>query len=318
MRFSKFSTIPKILFIFCLLLVFLILESRLTAQTILKVHQVIDANLFLTSSGDSLQLIGVCSPSIYSKDVRERALAQKVKKFAFEKLTDDRCYLEPMDTTQSGKILVMAFQHFPLQKKNLNLEFLKQGFARYSPHPAIQDTASFLKVQQEAKLNGLGIWGLEKYGSLPANFFHYFKISGGALGVHRYGAGEDDILLPLVSVGYHYGDLLKFQTAPNNYLTLSAQVNALWAIILPIAQIGAEFYLQNLRFGLFTGKVIPIIGAFYFDTERKLITHSLEIGKRSIKANGQWHEVDFVFYWLPDHDGKDDFVFKIELNLPLF
>ena len=317
MKWSKFDLIIKIFLFSLLFLDVLSLNAQPTLKTSLKVHKVIDSNLFLTSSGDSIRLIGLCAPSVHSRDIRKKILAQKIKNFAREKLTNSRCRLVPMDTSQTGTILVMAYEQFLLQKRNLNVEFLKQGFARYCPHPAIKDSTSFVKAQQEAKMNQRGIWALEKYRPKLKNKFHYFKISGGILGFHLSGDYRDDALLPLVSIGSHYGDLLKFQAGQHHYLTLAAQVNALWAVILPIAQLGTEFYAYNLRVGLFTGKMFPIIFLRQYQTEEELIVHSLEIAKRSVKTNGKWHEFNFSFSWLPSNNTYD-FMIRIEMNIPLF
>jgi len=115
--------IYKTFFSLSLLFGTLSLNARTITQTTLRIHKVIDSNLFLTSSGDFIRLIKICAPSINSGDIRKKILAQKIKNFAREKLTNDRCYLMPMDTTQMGTILVMAYEQFLLQKHNLNVDF---------------------------------------------------------------------------------------------------------------------------------------------------------------------------------------------------
>ncbi|WP_456409049.1 thermonuclease family protein [Caldithrix abyssi] len=286
-------------------------QVRNAPQKSLKIKKVIDANLFLSSQGDTVQLAGISTPSLYSKDVRLQSLAAEITEYARKIFNDARTYFEAVDTSQNGRIMAIAYRQFLLRKECINLEYLRRGFAEFVPHPAIKDSAAYLEAQQYARQQGRGIWNLKKYRLKTQNAFHYFRMAGGILAVHFPNKYHNDLIVPVVSLGYHYGDLLKFSPGAKTHLTLAAQVYTFWNIFLPMLQFGPELYWKNFRIGVYGGNIYPVLLPNVFGTGgRPIKIGSIEVGVRRVKANGEWYEVLFTAYW------PSNFVFKIELNFP--
>lgn len=144
--------------------------------------------------------------------------------------------------------------------------------------------------------------------------FRYFRMSGGLISFPTVEGYEGKYhTFPFFSVGYHFGDLLKFQINPQNTLTLSGQIYTLWTILVPMVQIGPEFYTHHQRIGFYLTR--PFLLSEYSDINS--LPFAFEFAQRKpYGSDGKWFEFILTTYIFPLFTPQI-LAFRFEMNFPL-
>lgn len=289
------------------------------SQSTLKINKILDCNLFLSSDNDTLKLIGVHCPNPFSDSLAWGTFKTEMMNYLQQRLTNPSLKIKAIDTTRSGRILILAWQEFPEGKKIINIEFLEKGYGKFDPHPAIQDSSLYLKAQSLARAKLKGLWRYQKIRIKPLKPYRYLRMCGGVMIFPPRFFNEKKVrFFPSVSIGYHIGDFLKYDFSSQNKLTLAGQVYTLFGFLLPIFQIGPEFYSSSQRIGIYYGVLYPILlNKIGTDDLKGAKMLAFELGKRKFYSDGHWLEMLLTVYWFYKRDAER-FLFKIEMNLPHF
>ncbi|NOX88768.1 MAG: thermonuclease family protein [Calditrichaeota bacterium] len=274
-----------------------------SAQSV-KIDKILDGNRFLTSSGQEAQLAYVISPSVRSADPREANLARKIMAYAEKIFKEKRTEIIPVGTAEDGALLILVYQKFPLQRINVNLEYLRKGYGKFDPSAKVSDSTEYLKAQQKAKSQKLGIWNLDAYRVRYINPYHYLRVTAGFIPLEK-----NEIIkwyaIPSFTVGYHYGDLLPVLNYKDFKLSLSARADTYWLMFFPNAKAGPEINIKNFYARFMIGAMIPLMGFNHITRVNFLLpVKTFEAGFKIKKKNGNWIGLEWSYNRIGDE--RDD------------
>ncbi len=124
------------------------------------VKEVLDANLFLLSDGQKVQMGNIAAPSLSDPDSAKQAQAKAIRKYIRLRL-ERNGNVEVVFTgfrSESGYPLVYFLVKYPLEKRNLNIEFLKSGYGRFVDNAGTKYKTAAEAAQSEAQKFKRGIW----------------------------------------------------------------------------------------------------------------------------------------------------------------
>ncbi len=265
-----------------------------SAQSV-KIDKILDGNRFLTSSGQEVRLAYVISPSVRSSDPREANLARKIMAYAEKIFKEKRTEIVPIDTVESGALLILVYQKFPLQRINVNLEYLRKGYGKFDSSAKMSDSTDYLKAQRMAKRQKAGVWNLDVYRVRYINPYHYLRATAGFIPI-KQNEVTSWVAIPSITVGYHYGDLLPVLKHKDFMLSLSADAGTYWLLSFPTAKAGAEINIKNFYARFMFGALMPLmIFDRFSEFDILLPVKTLEAGLRIKKKNGNWIGLEWSY-----------------------
>lgn len=94
-----------------------------------KIEEILDTNIFYLASGDTIKLGYIECPSVKDTSYKDILISKKIINYLNDIVIGQPITLDQiLDTDKSTGIL---WVNFPLTKLNLNLEYIKQGWAKY-------------------------------------------------------------------------------------------------------------------------------------------------------------------------------------------
>jgi len=128
---------------------------------IIKIH---DTNLFVGKNGKLFKLSNVETPSLYDSDSLLQYIAQMAIEYAEMNLLNRVCHYERSLTQVDSNILsVHLFRKYPLQKQNINKEYIQNGYGKYVQNQDSVYHSAYQKAEEKAKNRNIGIWNPLRY-----------------------------------------------------------------------------------------------------------------------------------------------------------
>lgn len=133
-----------------------------TGHSYYQIKRIYDGDTILLSNGNKVRFLGINTPEI-GRYKPAQAGGKEAKQWLKKALKDKKVRLE-QDIEKRDKYGRLLAHVFTEDKRHLNLELIKQGLATVSIFPPnIKYTHDFLKAEQQAEEDQLGIWQREEY-----------------------------------------------------------------------------------------------------------------------------------------------------------
>lgn len=124
------------------------------------VERVVDGDTFVLTTGERVRLIGVDTPETVKPGTEVQPYGKEASDFTKEKLTGQKVRLEfdVAETDRYGRLLAYVYLEDGTFYNEL---LLREGYAQVmTVPPNVKYADHFLKVQQEAREAGRGLWGI--------------------------------------------------------------------------------------------------------------------------------------------------------------
>ncbi len=127
------------------------------------VEKVFDGDTILLSNGTKVRFLGINTPEVAGGRKTEEQGGQAAKNWLKQRLEHNKVSLQ-FDVEKQDKYLRSLAYVFDEQKRNINLELVKQGLAAVSIFPPnLKYLDQLLAAQQSAESAKLGIWAYQQY-----------------------------------------------------------------------------------------------------------------------------------------------------------
>ena len=135
-----------------------------------KITEILDTNSFVLASTDTVKLSCIACPSVKDTSYKDILISRKIMNYLNDIVIGEPVLFESMDGNQG-----IMWVKFPLTKLNLNLEYIKQGWAKYIPDTTFSLHSSFSSANERAKKRNISIWKTTfsiKKGVKPRKFLY--------------------------------------------------------------------------------------------------------------------------------------------------
>jgi endonuclease YncB( thermonuclease family) len=131
--------------------------------TYYPVDKVFDGDTILLSNGTKVRFLGINTPEVAGGRKAEEQGGQAAKAWLKQRLEHQKVSLQ-FDVEKQDKYQRSLAYVFDEQKRNINLELVKNGLAAVSIFPPnLKYLDQFLAAQQSAESAKLGIWAYPQY-----------------------------------------------------------------------------------------------------------------------------------------------------------
>ena len=230
-------------------LIFLLFILNILHAQDIRVVEIIDANLFLTSDSVLISMVDLEVPSLMDEDSSRSILAEKAVKLARLQLLRSNLRFEETYKNSCTDDLVKKghlFRKYDLSDASINKLYLEKGYAVYVPCDTL-----YMDEYRRASLRSmdkrLGIWKSTVYKTGPEDRFNRFRFS---LLLLEQQFERESFLPPLFGLNYRWSDLITIVDNKPFDLNVSAETGTLVYFVLPYVNLGME-----TRYSYFYGRV---------------------------------------------------------------
>ncbi|MGE5681189.1 MAG: thermonuclease family protein [Bacillota bacterium] len=145
------------------LIIFLL--PQVAFAQIVKITKVLDTNLFELKDGRVIKMAGLDIPRKNNPGVHLAELAEKIVEYSEKSLSGHEFEIIPVsessvDTTFS---YVYIIKHYPLSTVDMNKEFIKFGFGRFSDNVDSLHREEYVSAELRAVKEKRGLWAFRPY-----------------------------------------------------------------------------------------------------------------------------------------------------------